>query len=243
MTTLVAVGCSHMAGCELDVVNKDSEYNRQNCFAARTAKNLGFDYYNLAVAGASNQFIHRKIVEFITTHVKKDEDYFFLVGWTTPGRIEIRYRDNSLYSFEAYADFHDSKYFPLTVGTEKHIIQDPKMRKLTKFVDVIFDDVLKDNEAATLAWSTQEILKNNNFKYYMINTCSGLTRNNYNSKIIDNIDKQYFYEPADKNSSYFYYCLNTLKFKNYSKYWHHYEPAHIEYSKFLIDKIKKVYSL
>jgi len=243
MTTLVAIGCSHMAGCELDVVNKDSEYNRQNCFAARTAKDLGFNYYNLAIAGASNQFIHRKLVEFITTHANDNEDYFFLVGWTSSGRMEVRYNESSLYSYEAYADFHDPKYFPLTAGTEKHIIQDTKMRKLTKFVDVLFDDVLKDNETASLIWSTQDILNNNKFKYYMINTCTNIKRNEYNSKIIDKIDLQYFYNPEDENSSYFYYCLNKLKFKKFSSYWHHYEPAHIEYSKFLTDKIRKVYNL
>lgn len=243
MTTLVAIGCSHMAGCELDSVNTDSKYNRENCFAARVAKNLGYNYYNLAVAGASNQFIHRKVIEFITTHAKKDEDYFFLIGWTSVERMELRYNQNDTYGYHSYADFHDDKYFPLTSGTSKNIIFDSKMKKMLKFVDILFDEHLKENETSTLIWSAQELLKNNNFKYFMINTCVNLRRTSYNSNIIDKIDLKYFYNPEDLNSSYFYHCLNRFNFKKYSNYWHHYEPAHIEYSKFLTDKIKKVYNL
>lgn len=243
MTTLVAIGCSHMAGCELDGQNTDSYYNRQNCFAARVAAKLGYSYLNLAVSGGSNQFVHRKVVEFVTTHARHDEQYFFLIGWTTSGRMELRYTDSDNYVYHAYANLHDEKYFPFTVGTGKNIILDDKMKKLTKFVDILFEDTLKETETATLAWSTQEILKHNNHRYYMINTCNSIKRTQHNHGIVDKLDTNFFYNPEDINSSYFYYCINKFGFKKYSEYWHHYEPAHIKYSDFLEMKIRKAYHI
>lgn len=243
MTTLVAIGCSHMAGCELDGKNPDSTYNRHNCFAARVAANLGYNYLNLAVAGSSNQFIHRKLVEFITTHARHNEEYFFLIGWTSSNRMELRYSDTDTHIYHTCANLHDDKYFPFTSGTATHIILDEKMKKLTKFVDILFEENLKETETATLAWSAQEILKNNNHRYYMINTCDKMKRTKYTAGIIDKFDKNFFYNPEDRNSSYFYYCLNNLGFRKYSSHWHHYEPAHIQYSDFLEAEIRKAHIL
>jgi hypothetical protein len=243
MTTLVAIGCSHMAGCELDIKNKDSYYNRQNCFAARVAKHFGYNYKNLSVAGGSNQFIYRKLIEFITTHTDKNEKYFFLLGWTSHERMELKYSNDNSYTFNTLADYCDNKYFPFTSGTEPKIILESKIRKLSKFADVLFESDLKETETATLVWSAQEILKHHKFNYYMINSCSNIKRTKYNDQIVNKIDKKYFYNPEELESSYFYYCLNQLNFKKFSNYWHHHEPAHIEYSKFLIEKIKESYYL
>lgn len=243
MTTLVAIGCSHMAGSELDGKNGESIVNRKNCFAAIVAKQLGYNFYNLSVPGASNQFIHRKIVEFITTHKKETEDYLFLIGWTSSERMELRYFNDTDYEYISLADFHDPKYFPFTSGVDTNLIQDERMRKLQKFSDILFDNNLKYTEAATLVWSAQEIFKSNNLKYFMINSCDKLYRTPYNATILDKIDLTYFYNPEDRDSSYFYYCYNKLRFKSYSKQWHHYHPAHVAYSKFLIDKLKEVYKL
>lgn len=243
MTTLVAVGCSHMAGSELDGEHTEGVYNRQNCFAAKVAKKLNFNYINLAVSGSSNQFIHRKTIEFITNYAVSNEDYFFLIGWTSPLRMELRYSDNNHYIYNSLADYADKKYVPFTSGIDKNSLLDPRMKKLTKFVDALFEENLKNNEYATLVYSLQEVLKNNNFKYYMINSCVGIVQNIYNYKIIDKIDKKYFYNPTDDNSAYFNMCKNAFNYKNHSDRWHHFEPAHEDYSIFLTKLIKEAHKL
>lgn len=243
MTTLVAVGCSHMAGSELDGINTEGIYNRQNCFAAKIAKQLGFDYVNLSVSGSSNQFIHRRTIEFLTTYAQSNEDYFYLIGWTSPLRMELRYSENNDYIYNSLADYVDKKFIPFTSGTDKNLFLDHRMKKLTKFVDVLFEENLKDIEYATLVYSLQETLKNNKCKYFMINSCIGINPISYNMSIINKIDKRYFYNPTDNQSSFFEICKNVFNYKNYSLRWHHYEPAHADYSIFLLDLIKKAYQI
>lgn len=237
MKTLVAVGCSHMAGAELDGIDTDSIFNKENCFAAQLAKKLGYSYINLSVNGASNQFIHRKIVEYITHYMENPNDVLFLIGWTSSQRMELRYADNNDYEHFSFADYKDQKYFPFTSGTDSKLILDPKMKKLNKFVDILFEYHLKENERATLAYSAQQTLKSLSIPYFMINTCNGIQHTEYTSPIIDKLDKNCYYIPEKDESAYFPYCLKALGHKKFGKYWHHFKPAHDDYAEFLYNML------
>jgi len=233
MKTLVAIGCSHMAGAELDGENPVSEYNRKHCFAAQLANKLGYKCINVSVNGASNQFIHRKVVEYIAHYMENPQDVFFLIGWTASPRMELRYAEENNFKYENLAELADEKYFPFTSGTDSKLILDNKMKKLNKFIEILFDFHLKENERATLAYSTQQILKSLNIPYFMINTCNGIERTEYTTPIIDKLDTKCYYKPNEEMYAYFPYCRKVLGHKKFGKYWHHFKPAHDEYTKFL----------
>jgi len=238
MKTLVAVGCSHTAGADIDG-NPASYYNRQNCFAAQLANKLGYEYINVSVNGASNQFIHRKVIEYITNYMESPKEVFFLIGWTSSDRMELRYSENSNFEHNNLADLEDRKYFPFTSGTHKNLILDDKMKKLNKFIDILFDYHLKENERATLAYSTQQILKSLEIPYFMFNSCNGIERTEYTGPILDKIDKTYYPEPEDESKAYFPYCRFTLGYNEFSEYWHHYKPAHDEYAIYLFNLLRE----
>jgi len=240
MKTLVAVGCSHMAGAEIDKDhNPVSEYNRKNCFAAQVADKLGYDHINVSINGGSNQFIHRKIIEYITHYMTNSNDVFFLIGWTASDRMELRYSENSKFIYDNLEDLPDKKYFPFTSGTDKKLILDEKMRKLNKFVYVLFEYNLKENERVTLAYSAQQTLKSFNIPYFMINTCTGIERTDYTSSIIDKLDKNCYFKPDDGDYAFFHYCRDVLGYKKFARYHHHFKPAHDDYAKLLYRLIKE----
>jgi len=238
MKTLVAVGCSHTAGAEIDG-NTTSFYNRQNCFAAQLAKKLGYNYINVSVNGASNQFIHRKVIEYITNYMENPKEVFFLIGWTSSERMELRYSENNDFEYLNFADLEDRKYFPFTSGTHKKIILDDKMKKLNKFTDILFDYHLKENERATLAYSTQQTLKSLEIPYFMFNSCNGIERTEYTGAIIDKLDRTNYYEPDNGDYAYFPYCKFVLKHENFAPYWHHFKPAHDDYTNVLYSILKE----
>lgn len=233
MKTLVAVGCSHMAGAELDGKNPASEYNRKHCFAAQIADRLGYNYINVSINGASNQFIHRKIIEYITHYMKNPQDVFFLIGWTASPRMELRYAEDNNFKYENLAELADEKYFPFTSGTDSKLLLDNRMKKLNDSIDVLFDFHLKENERATLAFSAQQVLKSLHIPYFMINTCDAIKRTAYTSYIVDKLDKNCYYKASEDNSAFFPYCRDTLSHRKFGKYWHHFKPAHDEYTEFL----------
>jgi len=237
--TLVAVGCSHMAGAELDGENTVSEYNRQNCFAAQLAKKLHFNYVNVSINGASNQFIHRKVIEYITTYMENPEDVFFLIGWTSSPRMELRYSEDTDYEYDNLADFADKKYFPYTSGTHNTSILDNRIKKLNNSIDILFDYDLKENERATLAYSTQQILKSLDINYFMINSCDAIQRTSYTDAIIDRLDITNYYKPDNEEYAYFPYCRYVLQHEIFAQYWHHFKPAHDDYTDVLYSLIKE----
>jgi hypothetical protein len=113
------------------------------------------------------------------------------------------------------------------------------MKKLNKFVDILFEYNLKENERATLAYSAQQTLKSLNIPYFMINTCNGIEHTEYTSSIIDKLDKNCYYNPDKDESAYFPYCRKVLGHEKFGKYWHHFKPAHDDYAEILFNLLKE----
>ena len=88
MKYLLAAGCSHTAGSEIDGT-EDSEYNRQNSFAGILAEKLDRKLINIASHGSSNPTIARSVLEWFDENYKGDMDVFTLVGWAESSRMEI----------------------------------------------------------------------------------------------------------------------------------------------------------
>lgn len=93
-TRLFAFGCSVTHGCEL-VNSAQDPRNIPGSYPALLADRLGIEYKNLAVCGASNEYIFHKIFEHLNDITSKD---ILLVCWTSYVR-ECWVNDNQHWFF------------------------------------------------------------------------------------------------------------------------------------------------
>ena len=169
MPTIVSIGCSHTHGSIIDGVNGTSHYNKEHAYGPTLAKMYGWKWYNLGLPGGSNQYIFRATTEFIKRHMSRNEDYIFLIGWTSIDRMELRYDDITRHRHDVLTDFFDTKYLPFTVGTEKGLFHTWHHRKLLDFAPLFFDNIQCHDEWSSFAYGLQTIFANRKLKYYMFN--------------------------------------------------------------------------
>lgn len=239
MTTLVAIGCSHTYGSALDGYRgiEWKGYNKEHCFAGLLNKKYNFtNYYNMGLPGGSNQYIMRGISSFILEHMQPNEDYLFLVGWTSTTRFELRYPDSTSYSHAVHTDLFDKKYIPFSMGTDLKLYKSGEVRRLSGYGPLIFDDEILNNDWATYAYSAQQMFKNHNIKYFMFNTCFELPVTDWNKPVIDALDTEHYFNPTDLDSSMLYWALN----KGFEKTdcWHLKQDGHQAWMEFLEEKLK-----
>ena len=83
---LIAAGCSITHGAELDHPFMSKE-NTQQSYPALLARNLNLKCVNVALSGASNDYIFHTAVEEIEKH---DDVSVLLVCWTHSPRLTWR---------------------------------------------------------------------------------------------------------------------------------------------------------
>jgi hypothetical protein len=231
MTTLVAIGCSHTSGSMMDGKNGSSEYNVANTFAGVLAKKHNMKYHNLGLPGGSNAYIYRSTIKFINEQMKADEDYIFLIGWTSTARMELRYPNDTTPEYNTMAEFVDNKYMPFSVGIQKSLMLTREAKELVDNIELIVDyDILAYNWA-TYALVLQKLFEHKKIKYLMFNTCYDLPVHASNLKIIEKIDQTTYIDPLLLNKSFLYWALER-GFKK-TECWHLREDAHRTWASFL----------
>lgn len=218
MTTLVTIGCSHTAGSMIDGVSGTGFYNSNHSFGGLLAKKHNMNHYQLGRPGASNQYIYRSTLHFINNYLNPNDDYIFLIGWTSTNRIELRYPEHTSDVHTSTGHFVDSKYIPFTAGTDPKLFSTREVRQLSELSPLLFYESQLESDWAVYAYTLQTVLKHHNLKYYMFNTCHELPQNNDNKNIIEQLDKDFYYEPTDFDNSMLYWALNK-GFKK-TKCWH-----------------------
>lgn len=193
MKYLVAFGCSHTNGSMLDGRNSASEYNVRKGFPGMLAKRHGYELINISKPGGSNQHIFRTVLDFINNHMDNQNEYLFLINWTGANRIELRYPEkNDLHKYVHYGDHLDFKSVPFTVGIKPSIYTYKPIVHLIKYIPYLFNDDMMFDKWATYAYSLQCVLKKNNIRYLMSNTCEGLKSTEYNANIINKLDTLHY---------------------------------------------------
>ena len=86
---LLANGCSHTAGAEIEYELQGTCYEK--AYAKHTAELLGWDYENIANSGASQERIIRTTIDWIGKNYKiyKNKEIFVVIMWSGPSRIEF----------------------------------------------------------------------------------------------------------------------------------------------------------
>jgi len=237
MTTLVTIGCSHTAGSMIDGTNGTSWYNKQHSFGGLLAKKYGMKHYNLGAPGGSNQYIYRSTIRFINNFMHTNDDYIFLLGWTSTNRIELRYSDTSPYVHKMVGDFLDTKYIPFSLGTDPRLYHTAELKAMSKLSPLIFYENQLESDWAVYAYTLQQMFKHKKIKYYMFNTCHNLPINNDNKTIVEALDTNFYYKPTNFNHSMLYWGLD----KGFQKTdcWHLKADGHAAWAQHLEQLMQK----
>tara|TARA_R110002110_G_scaffold408474_1_gene630070 strand:+ start:128 stop:985 length:858 start_codon:yes stop_codon:yes gene_type:complete len=277
--TVISFGCSHTAGSEIDSLG-DSDYNRQHSYGAHLAKKFGYDHMNFALCGGSNQRIFvlttQVLKEIIVgtcnlvPHLRKNHKYFFLIGWTSLNRFDLRYsNDGSMLSkaeirsqvYEQCGDAGDkldNKIIPACLGMNPNIINDKDLRRTIKYIPYIADNVVMADQLASYIFTLQTMLETNNIDYYMFNAIENHFQTDYfsrdrldhnaeptwrpgNTILYDNIDETKYYHPKSYTENYYRWCLSKGHTNQSNKYWHLGEPAHIDWADHIYPEILNAY--
>lgn len=237
MKTLVAIGCSHTAGAELYKGISDHPKSKDLSFASIVAKELNMHYINLAQNGASNDYIFRNAIKFINQNINHINDYFFLIGWTSALRFELRYKDEDNYVHNKGQYVIDSKYVPCSPSMWLDNIQEHRMKKLvTKFSDILAEPSMTYDKMATFAWSLQQVFNSLNIDYLMFNAIHSIPVTASTEHLVNNIDTRYFHEPQNDDITFYNYCTDTLKIQP-NRFYHLPQNAHDEFAKILLQRI------
>jgi hypothetical protein len=90
--TLIANGCSHTAGAEIEFKYQGTSYN--NAWPRWLADIKGWNWINIAQSGSSNEFIGRTTVEWLAENLEtnknyKPEDIVVMIMWAGFNRFEL----------------------------------------------------------------------------------------------------------------------------------------------------------
>ena len=267
---LISLGCSHTAGSETLGVG-DSDEQRQLSYGAKIAEKWNYQHLNYAQCGGSN---HRIFDQFCTimndvesgygyyAPIREDYNYFFLIGWTSLNRLDMRYKQEDQNEWKQAGDYGlraDNKYIPATVGTNPLMLKDKEIRKAFDMAYVWADDVIAANRLASYIYAIQSMMTVSPYKYYMFNAIENFYYTHTsnppkphqditfppfvgNQKIYTTIDEKYYYKPMDKHFNYYRWCTEVKGHAPKSQtYWHLGEQAHIDWAEHIYPEIMNAY--
>ena len=163
MITLLANGCSHTAGAEI-------EYSLQNkCYEKAWPKwladDMGWNWINLAKSGNSNEQIKRTTIEWIIENVElsnryKVDELIVMIMWSGFNRFEVwNNQTNKLISacgnfLKVFGD--NSKY-------------SVELCEYIKYRTIIDNDSVAEYRSLMEVYLTARYLESLNIKYYFMN--------------------------------------------------------------------------
>lgn len=222
-------GCSHTAGSEIEGSGiGEGNYNRDNCFGAKLARKLGVVYTNIALPGASNDYINRSTAMWILDNPGLAKRTLFLIHWTGSSRSELftdQIETNSYWNFLPYVSDtnvghihpdHHAPIFPTDMERDvnnlsKYLFLNDTHWEVNRYLNII---------------NLQTILEMQELPYIFGNgfqACAKGSRYDYYS---NKINKSKFLDYNDETRSFFQHCLDAGFSIDGQQFWHHKKEAH-----------------
>ena len=115
---LVANGCSHTAGAEMEYPSQRRCYSK--AWPKHLADRLGWEHVNLSDSGASGHRVVRTTIRYMIDQFKLKnnlKDHLFIINWPGAHRTEMKIPQNA----NAYEKslFYDDSWLPLVVGNDE----------------------------------------------------------------------------------------------------------------------------
>ena len=115
---LVANGCSHTAGAEMEYPGQRRCYDK--AWPKHLADLLRCEHVNLSDSGASGHRVVRTTMRYVIDQFKIKnnlQDHLFIVNWPGSYRTELRLPDNA--TKEERPLFYDDDWLPIIVGNDE----------------------------------------------------------------------------------------------------------------------------
>lgn len=115
---LVANGCSHTAGAEIEYPKQRRCYEK--AWPKYLAEALGYDHINLSDSGASGHRVVRTTIRYVIDQFKAKNnlnDHLFIINWPGAHRVELRLPDNASESEKPL--YYDDKWLPIIIGNDE----------------------------------------------------------------------------------------------------------------------------
>lgn len=158
MITLLANGCSHTAGAEIEFPLQSKCYI--NAWPRWLADDMGWNWINLAESGNSNEQIKRDTIEWIMEHVEltkryKPEELVVIIMWAGFNRFEVwNPKTKRFGSYSGISEVADCSVELTEYIKYKTIIDDQGAIEYKNLMDV---------------YLTARYLESLNIKYYFMN--------------------------------------------------------------------------
>jgi hypothetical protein len=237
---LLAAGCSHVAGAEMDGT-EDSEYNRQNSYSGILANMMGRKLVNIASHGSSNPTIARSVIEWFDENYNSETmDVFTVVGWTESSRIEIPTPHTNTFGFEArhWRSKTEKHFLRINMGWEGGTNWEREvMPSYHRFIseNLVYLEVL----SANIILQLQYFFQANKLDYLMSNTLHMFSKDKHLDFYLSQIQNSKYFNMTDNDES-FYWKYRNMGYENpKAKYWHHDEIPHKLYAEGLYNFIKE----
>ena len=115
---LVANGCSHTAGAEMEYPSQRRCYEK--AWPRYLAEKLGYDHVNLSDSGASGHRVVRTTMRYVLDQLKNKnnlQDHLFIINWPGAHRTELRIPQNV--SVVEKPLFYDDDWLPIIIGNDE----------------------------------------------------------------------------------------------------------------------------
>ena len=241
--TLVANGCSHTAGSEIEFEEQD--YCCEKAWPRWLADDKGWDWINIAEPGAGNEQIRRTTFEWIAKNVEVEKKYnsdnlVVMIMWSGFNRFETwSTRANELRSNSALTDMR---------------IESPELREYIKFRAMIEPLEVSQYKNLLEIYTTAKYLESLNIKYYFCNalyvwpTIQAFKGNSWLYERYDTIYRAYgnrvyrhlgFHNPQER----FWQYLKPYPLSQYTKNGHWGVDGHQAWKEYLKQWMEKIDAL
>jgi hypothetical protein len=244
MKRLLTIGDSHTAGAEILGAGNYLEQNKLHAWPAHLGKLLNYHVDNLGESGGSIKRTERVLIDYLATNGIPD---LVIIGWTCLGRWEMclgetKTRDG--YYYNQYNSWFDDN-------------SKSDINKYNSLLPIITaDDILAEKYRTVIR--CQQLLKSYNIPYIMFDVMQntkyeapisgrGTTKvdkswdglNTLDIALEKMIDTDFYINTI--YWEYLYSSTNNIKFPNVKINGGHLnEEGHIEWSKFLLSKLKNI---
>lgn len=222
-------GCSHTAGSEIEGPGiGEGNYNRDNCFGAQLARKLGVVYTNIALPGASNDYINRSTAMWMLDNPALAKHTLYLIHWTGSSRSEIFFDESKTDSYWQFLPYvSDRNVGHIHPDHYANVIPAGSRRNANTLSKSLFinEEHWEINRYLNII-NLQTLLQANEFPCIFKNgfqSCANGPRYDYYQKKIVN---EKFVGYNDPKMSFFEHCLARGFSIDGQEYWHHTKAAH-----------------
>lgn len=213
-THLCAVGCSHMAGSEIEgqSMTAQTKNNIVHAWPGKLAKEHKLNYINRAVPGGSNEYIMRTTIDFVSKWLHQGRDpaeLFMVIGWTTNERVEFTWEGKHIH----WANGSDAQHFKKDYGDFTTWFKALQLYH-TDYNFGLFKKI-------TYITMVNSFLKSVGVEHVQVNNCAAILDHNWENMRLEHLRHAFPDDIFYNKHNSFYEQYNTDEYAEHFTTWGH----------------------